>query len=146
MEPSHIVLVACAASKRREQSAARDLYVSTLFKEARRYAESVSDRWYILSALHMVLDPGRIIDPYEQTLNEMPIALRRQWADKVNDQLLAILPAGAKLTILAGKTYREFTEPMLRRSGFDVHIPLAHLGIGRQIQWLQQVNASSTQR
>jgi len=80
MEPSHIVLVACAASKRREQSAARDLYVSTLFKEARRYAESVSDRWYILSALHMVLDPGRIIDPYEQTLNEMPIALRRQWA------------------------------------------------------------------
>jgi hypothetical protein len=53
---------------------ARDLYASTTFSEARRYAEQKADNWYILSALHGLLDPSLVIPPYECTLNDMPIS------------------------------------------------------------------------
>ena len=36
---------------------------------ARRYAETHAERWYILSAAHGLVDPERIIDPYDISLN-----------------------------------------------------------------------------
>ncbi len=143
MDRSHTVLVACAASKHSGAHEARDLYDSTLFREARNYAEREADRWYILSALHGLLDPLRVVEPYERTLNRMAIAVRRNWAARVNDRLLQVLGPNERVTILAGQRYREFVEPFLRQHGFDVHVPLAGLRIGEQVQWLQRTNAYS---
>jgi hypothetical protein len=140
LDQHHITLVACAASKRDVPSAARDLHLSQLFIASKRFAVATSDSWYILSALHEVLEPDRVIDKYEKTLNGMPISQRREWAARVNARLLAILPDGSRVTILAGKNYREFVEPFLREHGFDVHVPLASLRIGEQVQWLQRAN------
>lgn len=138
----HIVLVACAATKREAPIAARDLYLSTLFSESRRFAEANGDSWYILSALHCVLDPARVTERYDLTLNTMAIAQRREWAAQVNETLLDLLPAGCRVTILAGMRYREFVEPFLRQRGFHVEVPLASLRIGEQVQWLQHANAT----
>jgi hypothetical protein len=142
MTRPHVILVACAASKQSFPSPARDLYVSTLFVEARRYAESHGDSWFILSALYGVLAPERIVVPYERTLNDMTISQRRDWAAEVGTHLLDVLERGSKVTFLAGKKYREFLEPFLREHGYDVHVPLAHLGIGQQIQWLQRATSA----
>jgi hypothetical protein len=137
-----VVLIACATSKQNAPSAARDLYISTLFREARRFAEFNADLWFILSALHGIVEPEEVIAPYERTLNEMPVAERRDWATGVNRRLPTLLPSNACVTILAGKKYREFIEPFLRERRFEVRTPLAHLGIGRQVQWLQRANIS----
>jgi hypothetical protein len=91
--------------------------------------------------LHGVVEPAEVIAPYERTLNDMPVWERREWAAAVNRRLLAVLSPGASVTILAGKKYREFVEPFLREHGFEVHAPLAHMGIGKQIQWLQAASA-----
>lgn len=139
----HFALVACVASKRAVPCAAGDLYCSQLFREARRFAEGHADRWLILSARYGVVEPTEVIAPYEQTLNTMPVAERRVWADAVNKHLLGLLPPGARVTLLAGKKYREFVVPFLREHGFRADMPLAHLGIGKQIQWLQ---TAATQR
>jgi hypothetical protein len=144
MARPHVIIVACAASKRSLPSPARDLYVSTLFREARRYAESHGDSWFILSALHGVMEPERIVSPYERTLNDMTVSQRREWSAGVGTRLLAILEPGSRVTILAGKKYREFVEPFLREHGYDVQVPLVHLGIGRQIQWLQRATSATT--
>jgi hypothetical protein len=143
MSVPHVVVVACAASKRSLPSAARDLYVSTLFTEARRYAESHGDSWFILSALHGVIEPERIVSPYEKTLNDMTVSQRREWSADVAARFLEILEQGSRVTILAGKKYREFVEPFLQEHGYEVQVPLAHLGIGQQIQWLQRANSAS---
>ena len=137
---TQVVLVSCVKKKQAIASAARDLYLSQLFRGMRRYAEANADVWYILSAEHGVLAPDQVIEPYERTLNRMPKRERETWAELVKKQLLATLPDGAEITILAGLRYRAAIEPFLRERGFPVSIPLKGLGIGKQLQRLKQVS------
>lgn len=52
-----IGLVSCTKSKRSEASPPADLYTkSALFRKAREYAETYHDAWYVLSAIHHLLD------------------------------------------------------------------------------------------
>jgi hypothetical protein len=74
-----IILVACCGPKLAGPAPAADLYVSTLFKKARTYAER-RGRWFILSALHGLVDPKMVIAPYDVTLKKMPAQKRREWA------------------------------------------------------------------
>ena len=37
----------------------------------------------MLSAEHGLVDPDEVIAPYDKTLNNVPIAVRRQWAERV---------------------------------------------------------------
>jgi hypothetical protein len=133
----HVALVACAKQKRESAAPAGDLYVSPLFRGLRRYAETHADRWYILSAEHGVLDPGKVVHPYERTLNSMPKGERIEWAARVKGQLIGLLPTGAKVIFIAGKRYREGVEPFLRENGFVVEAPFAHMRIGEQLRQLK---------
>src|SRR5260221_6686791 len=101
-----IALVACAKSKLKVRSQAKDLYVSPLFSGLRMYAERNAHRWYILSAKHGVLWPNKIIAPYDVTLNRMTKAERVQWASRVNRQLARLLPPRTMVILLAGLKYR----------------------------------------
>jgi hypothetical protein len=137
-----VALVSCVKAKRASASAARDLYTSQLFRGLRSYAEANSDAWYILSAEHGLLHPERTVAPYERTLNRMLKPERVAWAERVQQQLLDALPAGAEVTLLAGMRYRENLEPFLRASGFSVRVPFAGLQIGKQLQRLKELAAS----
>lgn len=134
-----IALVACAKRKRGAAAPAGDLYISHLFQGLRRYAEAYADRWYILSAEHGVLDPVKVIHPYERTLNGMPRQERAAWAARVNGQLVRLIPAGVEIILLAGKRYREEVEPFLRESGFSVSVPFAGMRIGEQLRQLRGI-------
>jgi hypothetical protein len=136
---TRVALVSCVKQKCGSAAAARDLYLSQLFRGLRRYAESHADAWYILSAEHGVLHPEQVVEPYERTLNAMPKPERVAWAERVQKQLLDILPADAEVILLAGLRYREEIEPFLRNRGFSVSVPLEGLKIGEQLQRLKQV-------
>jgi cytoplasmic iron level regulating protein YaaA (DUF328/UPF0246 family) len=136
-----IALVSCVKSKREEASAAKDLYTSALFRGMRSYAEATADTWYILSAEYGLLDPNQRIEPYEKTLNRMPVTDRRSWADRVKAQLADVLPTGAEVIILAGERYREELVPFLENRGHKVSIPLAGLSFGRQLSKLNELAA-----
>jgi hypothetical protein len=133
-----IALVSCVKSKRALPAPAQDLYISPLFRGLRSYAEKNTDRWYILSAKYGLLSPERVVDPYELTLNRMPKADREAWARQVQEQMVAVLPLGARITLLAGSRYREELEPFLRQRGHSVDIPLFGLSMGRQLAWLNR--------
>lgn len=92
-----IALVACAAAKV-QSAAAKDLYVSSLFRKSRTFAERNADSWYILSAKHGLVSPDQVIEPYDLTLNRMPIADRRPWAAHVNRQLEEVVGPGDRLS------------------------------------------------
>ena len=136
---SIVALVSCVKQKRNSAAPARDLYLSQLFRGLRRYAETHADAWYILSAEHGVLHPEQVVEPYERTLNTMPKRERITWAERVQQQLIELLPADAEVILLAGLRYREEIEPFLRQRGFPVSVPLAGLKIGKQLQRLKQV-------
>ena len=135
---TRVALVSCVKQKRDSAAPARDLYLSQLFRGLRQYAETHADAWYILSAEHGVLFPDQIVGPYERTLNKMSKRERSAWAERVQQQLLELLPADAEVILLAGLRYREEIEPFLRKRGFPVSVPLEGLKIGEQLQRLKQ--------
>lgn len=135
-----IALVACVKSKSAQPKPAKELYTSTLFKGTSAYAREVSDQWFILSAKYGLLKPDQIIAPYEKTLNTMPAAERRAWAQTVIRDLRKWVNPGDEIIFLAGKRYREYLIPSLERIGCRITIPMEGLTFGKQLSWLKDRN------
>ena len=131
-----VYLLSCVAKKRDAPCAARHLYQSALFKKARAYAEPRAEKWWILSAEHGLVDPDEVIAPYDKTLNNMPIAARREWAERVWNKLIPTLKPGEEVVFLAGARYRVDLETRLEDAGFKVSVPMRGLQIGYQLSWL----------
>lgn len=115
---------------------AKDLYTSSWFTKARRYAEGTGCPWFILSAEHGLVSPDQVLAPYEKTLNTMPIAERRKWAERVAAQLKEMSPQMEIAVFLAGQRYREFLSDHLQSRNVVVEVPMQGLRIGEQLSWL----------
>jgi cytoplasmic iron level regulating protein YaaA (DUF328/UPF0246 family) len=135
-----IALVSCVKSKQNRPAPAKDLYTSPLFKSLRRYAEANADRWFILSAEHGLVDPDKVLAPYEKTLNRARKDQRAVWGRRVQERLDEVLPSGAEVIILAGARYREHLVPFLKSRGHKVSIPLEGMPFGKQLQYLSTLN------
>ena len=75
-----IGLVSCVKSKLARPAPARDLYTSALFRGARCSVERSCGRWFILSALHGLVGPDEVLEPYEKTLTTATRDERRRWS------------------------------------------------------------------
>ena len=135
---NRICLVSCAAEKRTETVAAKDLYISLWFRLARRYVESSGGPWFILSAKHGLLEPDRPISPYDETLKRMNAADRRAWAQRVISQLNEHLPEADEVAILAGFRYRQYLGAYLSGRFSSVRVPMQGLKFGEQLNWLKK--------
>ncbi len=136
-----IYLLSCVAKKQPVPAAAKDLYVSPWFRKARRYVDRTGRPWFILSAKHGLVHPDEVISPYELTLNNMPLAGRRQWASRTLTQLEPYLDGVKCVVFFAGQRYREFLEPPLRSRGLTVSVPMAGLRVGEQLSWLNKTRS-----
>ncbi len=140
--PPDIVLVGCVKTKHAARSPAKNLYSSPLWRCRRAYAESLGVPWYILSALHGLLDPDRRIDPYELALADLRTRAQRAWSARVLAQLKRRVPSmrDKMIEIHAGATYIDHgLEEGLRDAGAAVHRPLAGIaGIGHQQAWYRE--------
>lgn len=135
-QPLTIALVGCVASKLPTGAAARDLYISPLFRERRAYAERIANRWYILSALHGLIAPDDYLEPYNLSLKQLNSHQRQAWANRVVSSLDEHEKdlAGAKVEFLAGADYRHpiLIDAMMKR-GALISVPVTESGIGPQI-------------
>lgn len=123
-------LVACCSQKGSSPCAAKQLYLSSLFRKARAWTEKHCDEWYILSAEHGLLAPNAVIAPYDRTLNRMTASERRAWGERVWQQLAPL--NGSRFIVLAGARY---CEPL---AGLDHERPMQGMGIGYQLAWLSR--------
>jgi hypothetical protein len=130
-------LVACVGKKQPKALPARDLYASAWFRKVRSQVESTGCPWFILSAAFGLLHPETVIEPYEKTLNRMPVAERRAWASNVIAQMDRALAGYEEIVVFAGRHYRQFLMDYLGRRFKVVRVPLAGMGIGRQLKWLK---------
>lgn len=132
-----VVLISCSNQKRSELCAAKKLYTSPLFKKSLSYAIQLQpDNIFILSAKHRLLGLDDLTSPYNHTLNNMCLSERQDWSNGVIQQLQAVNPLReTRFIILAGVKYRQFLMPYL----VDTEIPLAGLGIGKQLQKLNKL-------
>lgn len=79
----------------------------TGLKKASQYANQEADEWFILSAKYFLVHPDQVIEPYDLTLKSMQVEERKNWANRVLQMLKPLLSTDDKLTVLAGKDYRE---------------------------------------
>lgn len=131
-----LYLVSCVSKKKDKACPARDLYISDWFRKARAYVELTGHPWFILSAEYGLVNPETVIEPYERTLNKMPVRERRAWAERVIAQLQGELSGVDRIVILAGARYREFIMEGLSNMVSEVEVPLEGLRIGEQLSWL----------
>jgi cytoplasmic iron level regulating protein YaaA (DUF328/UPF0246 family) len=124
------------SKKSNNKSKACDLYISPLFKKNLQYALSLKpDKMFILSAKYGLLDLDEEIDPYDQTLNSMPLEEIKQWSNLVLNKLKNISNLEEdEFIFLAGENYRKFLIPPIK----NYKIPMKGLGIGRQLKWLTE--------
>jgi len=133
----NIILISCVSKKGTSPCAAKNLYISDLFKKTKAYAEKNGDKWFILSAKYGLLEPDAPIAPYEETLNTKGKAARIEWAQRVLTQLLPQVSSQDTITFLAGLKYREFLADPLAEHGTSISIPMEGLKIGEQLRWLK---------
>jgi hypothetical protein len=125
-----IVLVSCVKSKRSSSSPAKDLYVSTLFRAQRTYAERFADKWFILSARYGLLEPNRVVETYEETLKGSSAERKRAWSRNVFAALEKQTTPEDIITITAGEDYCKYLVPLLEKRGNDVRRPVKGLSMG----------------
>lgn len=133
-----IGLVGCVKGKLMHRAPARELYTSPLFMGRRRWVESTCDRWFILSAMHGLVDPATVLSPYDVTLNDLGYEERRRWSAGVLADLEQTCGPLRTHTfeIHAGDPYVRFgLEEGLIRSGAAVERPSAGLSLGEQLQF-----------
>ena len=147
-----VVLVGCGAEKLPAPAKAKDLYTGPLFKKARAYAEKFGDEWRILSAKYGLLDPERVIEPYDLTLGQMDSKWYYSWGlctrNAISCNLLNWTHDGhgqnfkcdpVRFVVLAGEPYTS----CLRIEGCRIpkfcviEKPLQGLGIGQRLKWLK---------
>lgn len=135
--PQTIALVSCVMLKQEKSAPAEELYISPWFVKAKSYAKIISDRWFILSSRHGLLEPQTMIEPYDSTLYKTRKPERSAWAASVAKKLMASIPPKSRIIILAGQIYREALIPLLTPQ-FEVEVPLQGLGIGEQLSYLKR--------
>lgn len=126
------VLIACCGKKLDHPAAAEDLYQSDLFKKSRAWAEMFGVGWAILSAKYGCVPPGRVIKPYDETLNTKSPGELAQWGKLVRGQV-GCMTLRRPTVILAGEKYRQWIY-----SGDNVIFPMQGMGIGQQLAWLKR--------
>ena len=73
MRASELYSVWCVNAKAPTPRKAKNLYISAWFGKAKTYVECTKQPWFILSAKFGLVEPNRKINPYDQSINSMPI-------------------------------------------------------------------------
>jgi hypothetical protein len=97
--------------------------------------------WWILSAKHGLLDPdGEPIEPYDETLCGTRKAKKREWSERVAEELdeEGLLSDEVTLVFHAGKDYYHELLPLIEDSGVTIEIPTEGLAIGKKQAWYKE--------
>jgi hypothetical protein len=100
--------------------------------------EASCDRWFVLSALHGLVTPDQVLEPYDLALTDMPVAARRDWSSHVLAALTEELGelAAYDYEVHAGAAYTDHgLVDGLRDAGASVDLPVAGLSLGQQLAW-----------
>jgi hypothetical protein len=141
---SPVVLVSCGNRKLNVPAAAKDLYVSPRFREARKFAELYGDKWFIISAKHGLVAPDEIVSPYDLDLQTLSPRDRKAWAARVLSDLSKMDLMGKRVVVLATDAYSDMLRDGLKKEKVVVTYPFSELPPGAEEDLLVRVNGNPT--
>jgi len=161
MSATTVVLVGCSGSKLDHAAPAKDLYTSPLFKKCRAYAEALGVEWAILSALHGLVLPDQVLEPYDCTFAKLRgnspsrLASLERWGLATQLAIRARWPE-AKFVFLGGKDYAACLRgygtglsggrPVDHLNPIIADAPLEGMGIGERLSWLHRSTEALIER
>jgi hypothetical protein len=131
-------LVGCVKTKQPRAAPAQELYTSPLFWGRRTWVERTCDRWFILSAKHGLVEPGRVL-----ALTDLPRTARRSWSALIIRALEEALGevSGVVMELHAGSAYLDYgLVAGLRERGAVLERPVQGLSFGKQLAFYKQAH------
>jgi len=144
-----LALISCTKKKADRRCSARELYsASPFFRKALSVAEAVSDKVYVLSAKHGLVELSDHLSPYEKTLVGASRKIQKEWSEKVYESLKRTRSYRETGTILwfAGMDYRRYLSEKIREDGKRSVIPLEGLSQGPQGARLKKLQGMTDSR
>jgi hypothetical protein len=136
MASKTLCIVSCTARKRERALPAEELYSSDLFFKSRRFAQANFDSWLILSAKHGLIEPGELIEPYDQKLGSLNKAERSSLSELVTRQAFKFSLNQFAVTSICGAEY----DRLLSQSGVQfLRRPELALPIGKKLAALNKL-------
>ncbi len=132
-----LVILACSQKKGPKPVAARDLYLGSLFKLGRKFAEVHHYDYVIISAKYGLLRPEQVIAPYDQRIANVGDV--RRIRELVLPPLREMLSHYEKIIVIAGNLYRKVLEPLISAKFEEIS---DSRGIGGILQQLKRRIAS----
>lgn len=141
-----IAVVSCGSAKLDHAAPARDIYTGSLFRAARDHVEAGAfDAWFIVSALHGVIPPWKVISPYEQRLDDLTVDQLTVWGNRCDMGLRLDTGYGlwtrmggeVVIEVHAGRAYVDRLRDVrgLGAMPWRWEDPLAGLQIGERLGW-----------
>jgi hypothetical protein len=131
-------LISCSKSKGSHRDLARNMYDSPLFGKSMMVAEGWGIPFSILSAKYGLLDPQKVIEPYELTLKGQSKQFKAEWAAKVDEQLRSSIDPRKRLIVLAGDDYYVPLVEAGATSPLNFSVPMRGLSLGNRLAFLNQ--------
>jgi hypothetical protein len=144
-KPRRIGLVGCVKTKAAVARPAKDLYLSPLFLGRRRFVERTCNEWWILSALHGLVHPDDVLEPYDVALINSSRSEKREWSRTVLTSIdnCVHAHAGDIFELHAGADYRLFgLEEGLRARGCLIENPTEGLRSGQQLAFYSRTDGT----
>jgi hypothetical protein len=129
-------LISCSKSKGGHRDAARNMYVSPLYRKSVMLTERWGIPFSILSAKYGLLDPDQIIEPYELTLKGAPKQVKVEWARLVDAQIRSL--TNKNLIILAGDDYFSPLVEVGESDPLKYFAPMRGLSLGTRLSFLNE--------
>jgi hypothetical protein len=112
-----VLLLGCVKGKGAGPAPTRELDTSDLFRKRRPYADASGSPWFVLSALHGLVHPDDVLEPYDLALANQLVAYRARWGRHVVEQMERHLGPlrGTTFEVHAGAAYVEAVRVGWRR-------------------------------
>lgn len=136
-----VALVSCGKAKSSRPAKAQDLYTGLPFRLAMRHARATADDVHILSALHGMVAPSRVLEPYDFSMVQLPPSKHLEWGYQVLQDLKVSYPMQRlRVVFYAGQQY---IRPIMAAitdelSYWTFHNPLAGQDLFDRIRWFKK--------
>ncbi len=128
-----LVILACSQKKGPKPVPARDLYLGSLFKLGRKFAEVHHFDYVIISAKYGLLRPEQVVSPYDQRIASVSDV--RRVREMVIPPLQELFKKYEKIIVIGGNLYRKVLESLKSAKFEEIS---DSRGIGGILQQLKQ--------
>lgn len=131
----YVGLVGCGKAKLPYPAMAKDIYTGGYTKMSIGWAELNCSTFFILSAKYGLLDPFRVIKPYNVRLTDYDEDEVTGWGNMVQEQLFDFGIAGRVVVVLAGMDY---TDAVKYPGENDVLELCRNMKMGDRLRWMKK--------